>query len=289
MTAKRLAPSVVLGNPDQTRRTVMAENGLAQFKQMARATWAAGDFPAIAKADLWVMGKRCVERVGVASGEYVLDVACGTGNAAIRAAEAGGRVVGLDLTPELFEAGRREAKAAGVEIEWVAGDAEELPFADESFDVVMSTFGIMFAPRHDVAAHEVARVLRPGGRLCLFNWTPDGAVGRSFQAMGRYFPPPPDFASPPLLWGVESHVSEVFAGTGVDLAFDRELAPDTMSRFPTVDDQIEYFTTAFGPMISLRRMSESRGDWPAVRGDLARLYAQGDDDAEYLITLGAKH
>jgi len=164
----------------------MSANGLAQFKQMARASWAAGDFPAIARNDLWAMGERIVRRVGVCPGEDVLDVACGTGNAAIRAAEAGGRVVGVDVTPELFEAGRREATAAGVEIEWIEGDAEDLPFADESFDVVLSTFGCLFAPRHEITAREMARVLRRGGRMALFNWTPEGGVGQSFKRMGRY-------------------------------------------------------------------------------------------------------
>jgi SAM-dependent methyltransferase len=266
----------------------MTANGLAQFKQMARANWAAGDFPAIARNDLWAMGDRIVRRVGVAPGEDVLDVACGTGNAAIRAAAAGGRVVGVDLTPELFEAGRCEAAAAGVEIDWVEGDAEELPFENASFDVVLSTFGVMFAPRHQVVARELGRMLRPGGRMALFNWTPDGAVGRGFKQMGRHLPPPPDFASPPLLWGVEQHVRDLFAGTGVELAFDRELAPNTQGRFRSIDERIEYYTTAFGPMINLRRMSQAQGTWPEVRADLAELYRRGDDDAEYLVVLGHK-
>src|SRR5215218_8915057 len=218
MTVPLAVPTLDSGNRT-TRRTVMSANGLAQFKQMARASWAAGDFPAIARNDLWAMGERIVRRVGVCPGEDVLDVACGTGNAAIRAAEAGGRVVGVDVTPELFEAGRREATAAGVEIEWIEGDAEDLPFADESFDVVLSTFGCLFAPRHEITAREMARVLRRGGRMALFNWTPEGGVGQSFKRMGRYMPPPPDFVSPPLLWGTEQHVRDLFAGTGVDLEF----------------------------------------------------------------------
>jgi ubiquinone/menaquinone biosynthesis C-methylase UbiE len=131
----------------------------------------------------------------------VLDVACGTGNAAIRAAQAGGEVVGLDLTPELFEAGRRLAKQAGVSVEWTEGDAEAIPFENESFDVVLSTLGCMFAPRHRVTATELARVLRPGGRLGQCNWTPEGSQGEFFRALGAYVPPLPAFAQPPLLWG----------------------------------------------------------------------------------------
>jgi SAM-dependent methyltransferase len=263
----------------------MTANGLAQFKQMARATWVAGDFPAIARNDLWAMGERIVRRVGVGPGEDVLDVACGTGNAAIRAAVAGARVVGLDLTPELFEAGRREAAAAGVEIEWVEGDAEELPFDDERFDVVLSTFGCMFAPRHDVTAREMARVLRRGGRMALFNWTPEGAVGRAMKA---YSPPTPAFAAPPLLWGTEEHVRDLFAGTGIELAFDRELAPNVTSRFATIGERIDYYTTAFGPMIQLRQMTEAQGTWPALRNDLTQLYAGMDEESEYLVVLGHK-
>jgi ubiquinone/menaquinone biosynthesis C-methylase UbiE len=116
--------------------------GLNEAKQHARATWAAGDFPEVARLTLWPVGERLVRRVGIGRGEAVLDAACGTGNAAIRAAEAGGRTTGLDLTPELFEAGRGLAREAQVEVEWVEGDAEDLPFGDETFDVVLSTFGV---------------------------------------------------------------------------------------------------------------------------------------------------
>src|SRR5436309_10955351 len=166
--------------------TELAE--LAKLKRGARSTWAAGDYGAVAQRQLWDVGERIVRRVGVAPGEDVLDVACGTGNAAIRAAEAGGRVVGVDLTPRLLEAGERLAAEANVEIDWVEGDAEALPVDDESFDVVLSVFGCMFAPRHDVTAQELARVLRPGGRLGVCAWTPDGYMGEFFRTMGGYMP-----------------------------------------------------------------------------------------------------
>ena len=131
--------------------TISAEPaGLAETKQFTRATWAAGDFGEIARRGLWEVGKRIVQSVGIGKNERVLDVACGTGNAAIRAAQAGGQVVGLDLTPELFETGRRLAAEANVNVEWVEGDAEAIPYPDNSFDVVLSTFGSMFAPRHRV-------------------------------------------------------------------------------------------------------------------------------------------
>ena len=204
--------------------TITAEPaGLAEMKQFTRGTWAAGDFAEVARRGLWG-GASEVRRVGIGKNERVLDVACGTGNAAIRAALAGGQVVGLDLTPELFETGRRLAAEAGVSVEWVEGDAEAIPYADNSFDVVLSTFGCMFAPRHQVAAAELARVLRPGGRLGLCNWTPEGSQGHFFRALGAYLPTPPDFAQPPLLWGREDHVRELFAGSGVQLEFERDTA-----------------------------------------------------------------
>jgi len=172
---------------------------LEQLKRGARAAWAAGDFAQVAERDLWEIGERVVRRVGVQPGEDVLDVACGTGNAAIRAAQAGGRVVGIDLTPELFDAGRALAAEAGVEVEWREGDAEALPVPNASFDVVLSTLGCMFAPRHDVAAREIARVLRPGGRLAIASWTPESCIAELFEVIGRHLPRPPAIASPPVL------------------------------------------------------------------------------------------
>ena len=209
----------------------MAVSELEQVKQAARAAWGAGDYPSVARRNLWDVGERIVRRVGVAPGEDVLDVACGTGNAAIRAAEAGGRVVGVDLTPRLLEAGKRLAAQANLEIDWVEGDAEALPVDDESFDVVLSVFGCMFAPRHDVTAQELARVLRSGGRLGVCAWTPDGYMGEFFRTMGGYMPPPPEFVSPPLLWGSEDHVRALFADMEVELEFARELLE--LPRFDT--------------------------------------------------------
>jgi SAM-dependent methyltransferase len=263
---------------------------LQQIKQGARAAWAAGDFHDVARNDLWPLGERIVQRAGVRAGEDVLDVGCGTGNAAIRAAQSGARVVGVDLTPELFEAGRRDAAQFGVEVEWVEGDAEALPFEDESFDVVLSTFGAIFAPRHRVTARELARVLRPGGRLAMFNWTLNGGPGRFFTMLGGYAPPAPDWVGSPMQWGDPDHVREVFDGTGVELSFERETVTNTLTRFPTVDDRIEHYTTVLGPLVMMRRMTEAQGRWPALRRDLAELYEMTDErgDGEYLVVLGRK-
>jgi SAM-dependent methyltransferase len=263
--------------------TALAE--LARLKQGARCAWAAGDYPAIAERQLWEVGPRIVQAVKVSPGEDVLDVACGTGNAALRAAQAGGRVVGIDLTPELFDAGRRLAADARVEIEWVQGDAEELPFEDQSFDVVLSTFGCMFAPRHEITAHELARVLRPGGRLGITSWIPDGGMGTFFRTVGAYLPPPSPLAEPPMLWGSEPHVEALFAGTGIELDFGREVV--TPEPFESPDAALEFLSTKFGPMIMARQLAETSGRWPDLRAELEALYAR-DEPMEYLLTLGRK-
>jgi ubiquinone/menaquinone biosynthesis C-methylase UbiE len=262
----------------------MAVMGLDQVKQGARAGWAAGDYPAIAQRQLWPVGERIVRRAAVGPADDVLDVGCGTGNAALRAAQAGARVVGVDLTPELLEEGARLAEQLGVEVQWVEGDAEALPMEDASFDVVVSVFGCMFAPRHRLAAAELARVLRPGGRLAVSAWTPDGAMGEFFRTLGGHLPPPPDFVQPPLLWGSEEHVSDLFADAGVEVEFAREFVE--FPRMP-VDEEIEFATSKFGPLILARRMLEPQGRWPALIDDLRRLL-ENPRPAEYLVTTGVK-
>lgn len=266
--------------------TTQTVPGLAEAKQRTRATWAAGDFPEVARLTLWPVGDRLVRRVGVGRDEDVLDIACGTGNAALRAAQAGGRTTGVDLTPELFDAGRVLATDAGVQIEWVEGDAEDLPFEDESFDVVLSTFGVMFAPRHRITAREVARVLRPGGRLGLCSWTPDGITGQMFRALGSFAPPPPPFAEPPLLWGDEDHVRRLFEGSGIVLEFDTESVP--FAPFPSAEEAVAWNEKNFGPTIMLRAFLEPQGRWDACRERLVDLY-DPDAAAEYLVVTGRKY
>jgi SAM-dependent methyltransferase len=259
----------------------------------ARETWAAGDWPTVAKL-IWDAGERVVRHASVGAGDEVLDIGCGTGNAAIRAAARGARAVGLDLTPELFAAGRAEAAAAGVEVEWVEGDAEALPFADASFDAVLSTFGCMFAARHELAAREAARVLRPGGRLAVFAWTPEGAAGEMFRVVGGHVAASgiavPDGA-PPSMWGVEAHIAALFAGTGVEPAFEREIL---QLRVGSVARMIEIYEESFGPIVMARRALEPLGRWHALRDDLAALATRHATaggavfEAEYLAVDGRK-
>ena len=156
------------------------------------------------------------------AGDHVLDVAAGSGNAAIPAAQAGAIVTASDLTPELFDAGRRIAGERGVELEWVEADAEALPFADNSFDVVMSSVGAMFAPHHQATADELIRVVRPGGTIGMINWTPQGFIGQLFATMKPYAPPPPPGASPAPLWGNEAHVRDLFGERVTGLSTRRQ-------------------------------------------------------------------
>jgi SAM-dependent methyltransferase len=256
----------------------MSSDEIAAMKQAARATWALGDYGEVACRELWGVGPKLVARVGVTPGDDVLDVACGTGNIAIRAAEAGARVVGLDLTPELFETGRRLAAEAGVEVDWVEGDAEALPFADASFDVVLSSFGCMFAPRHELAASEIARVLRPGGRIGIASWTPEGSLGALLKQQ-----PVPPFASPPQLWGTEEHVRELFPG--FELEFERDVATDY--EYASNEEAVEFFTTTFGPLMRLRAGAEEDGTWDEARAELLAWFEE-DTPAEYLVALGRK-
>jgi ubiquinone/menaquinone biosynthesis C-methylase UbiE len=221
---------------------------MATEKLAQRAMWALGDYHQFATATVWGLGPVLVDACGIAAGHRVLDVAAGTGNVAIRAAKTGATVVASDLTPEHFDAGRRAARAEGVELEWVEGDAEALPFDDEEFDVVTSCFGAMFAPDHRAVANELLRVCRPGGRIGLISFTPDGAGGDFFRMLAPYAPPSPEGALPPFLWGSEEHVAQLF-GDGVDsLDTTRRQYVETAA---SASAYRELFKETFGPMVAI--------------------------------------
>ncbi len=267
---------------------------LEEFKQGARSAWAAGNYDEMARAEgLYETGERLVRRVGLDARDDVLDLACGTGNAAIPAAQTGARVIGVDLTPEMFESGRSRASAARVEITWTQGDVEDLPFESERFDVLLSTFGCMFAPRHKVVADEIVRVLRPGGRMGLCCWTPEGNIGEFFRVVGGHMPPPPDFVEPPLLWGDECHVRELFEGTGIELDIERD---EIGLRNSSVAGAVELYSTKLGPVAQARQLLEAEGRWSALREDLTRLFERHNQatdgsllfPAQYVVVLGEK-
>jgi 2-polyprenyl-6-hydroxyphenyl methylase/3-demethylubiquinone-9 3-methyltransferase len=201
-------------------RTAAADDD-RRLKADQRARWALGDYHRIATDMLWEFGPELVEACGISAGQRVLDVAAGTGNVAIRAAEAGAQVVASDLTPENFDAGRREARARGVELEWVEADAEALPFDDDAFDVVTSSAGAIFAPRHQVVADQLLRVCRPGGTIGMITIVPAGVAGDLIEIIERYSPSPPGVLSP-LEWGNEDHVRELFGDRVESLELTRK-------------------------------------------------------------------
>lgn len=219
------------------------------LKQKHRAMWASGDYPALAAELVNDLGAILVDACGIKPKQRVLDVAAGAGNAAIPAAMMGGKVVASDLTPELFDAGRRQAADRGVELEWKEADAEALPFEDNEFDVVTSCLGVMFAPHHQASADEMVRVCKPGGTIGLLSWTPGGFIGKMFAAMKPFAPPPPPGAQPPPLWGSEDHVRELFGDRITDIkAGKRTLA---IHSFHQPQDFLRYFKSHYGPTISV--------------------------------------
>ncbi len=265
-----------------------------ELKSRHRAMWASGDYPSMVETFLLPLGPRLVEAAGIEPGQRVLDVAAGTGNASLPAAERGAEVIASDLTPELFEAGRARAAAAGVELEWAEADAENLPFDAGSFDVVMSSIGAMFAPRHQQVADELVRVCRPGGTIALLNWTPEGMIGALFRTMGPFMPTPPPGAQPPPLWGGEDHVGELF-GDRVELGtLERDVLEVTAFERP--GDYGEHFKQRYGPTIAARANAARDGreeEFDAALQAFCEEWDRGDGDGarfemEYLLAAGGR-
>ena len=266
----------------------------SDLKARHRKMWASGDYPSMVETFLLPLGPRLVDACGIEAGMTVLDVAAGTGNASLPAAERGAKVTASDLTPELLEAGRERAEARGLELEWVTADAERLPFEDGSFDVVMSSIGAMFAPHHQEVADELVRVCRPGGTIGMLNWTPEGMIGALFRTMGPFAPPPPPGAQPPPLWGGEDHMRELF-GSRVDWRlFERDMLEVTAFERP--HDYGEHFKERYGPTIVARANAERDGreaeldaaiaafcdEWNLGSADVARF------EQEFLIAVGTR-
>ena len=265
-----------------------------ELKAKHRKMWASGDYPDMVETFLTPLGPRLVEFCEIGPGERVLDVAAGTGNASIPAAAAGAAVVASDLTPELLEAGRARAAAAGVELEWAEADAENLPFEDAAFDTVISSIGVMFAPHHQAAAGEMVRVARPGGAIGLLSWTPEGMIGALFKTMGGFMPPPPPGAQPPPLWGSEEHLAGLF-GDRVEVEKAEKGMLD-VTAFERADDFGEHFKARYGPTIAARANAEKEGraeEFDKALSDFCAEWNRGsDDDArfemEYLLTVGRR-
>ncbi len=222
-----------------------ADVDFASVTQVQQQIWSKGDFAHVAPI-VQVVADRLVESVDVLPGDLVLDVACGSGNAAIAAARCFAEVTGIDFVAALLERGRVRAAAEFLEVEFVEGDAQELPFGDGSFDVVLSTFGAMFAPDQERTAGELLRVTRRGGKIGMANWVPDGFVGDVFRATAKYIPSPPGLA-PPVAWGTEERLRELFGNGISDLRVERCV---NAQRFRSPDHFLEFFRRYFGPTIA---------------------------------------
>jgi SAM-dependent methyltransferase len=275
------------------RSTLDAGPADVELKARHRRMWASGDYPSMVETFLTPLGPRLVEAAGIQAGQRVLDVAAGTGNASIPAAERGAEVTASDLTPELLDAGRIRARAAGVELDWVEADAEHLPFDDASFDVVMSAIGAMFAPHHQAAADELVRTCRPGGTIALLSWTPDGMLGDLFRTMGPFAPPPPPGAQPPPLWGSEEHLAELF---GNRVTFSSEPGVLEITAFARPEDYAEHFKARYGPTIVAQANARKNGREAEFEAALQRFceeHDRGTPDAarfemQYLVSVGTR-
>ncbi len=226
----------------ETRAQIAATPDLAAIKQRQQATWASGDF-AVIGTTLQIVGESLAEAVDVRAGERVLDVAAGNGNATLAAARRFAHVTSTDYVPALLDKGRQRARAEGLDVQFEVADAEDLPFEDGSFDVVLSTFGAMFTPDHARPAAEMLRVARSGGRIGLANWTPQGFIGRLFKVIGGYLPPPAGLQSP-ALWGTESHLAELFGAQAKQIRCERRLFN---FRYRSAAHWVQIFRDYYGP------------------------------------------
>ena len=239
--------------------------GLTEIKERQQKTWTSGNYARIGNP-LVIMGENLCEAVDVRSGQKVLDVATGSGNTAISAARRFCEATGVDYVPEFIEQARERAKAERLDVTFEVGDAENLPYPDASFDVVLSTVGVMFTPDQQKAAGELLRVCKPDGKIGLANWVPDGYVGNMFRTVGKHFPPPPGIKPPPL-WGTEERLQELL-GNGIS---SMEVRRRTyVFRYLSADHFIEHFRFYYGPMYKAFESLEAEGR-EALKGDLKEL------------------
>jgi SAM-dependent methyltransferase len=243
---------------------------LAAVKARQRQTWASGDYSAVA-ALIVPMAEKLVDTADLQAGQRVLDVACGSGNAALAAARCGCEVTGIDYVPELLERGRARAAAEGLPVEFAEGDAEDLRFPDGAFDAVLSVVGVMFTPDQERAAAELARVCRPGGTIAVANWTPTSFIGQIFRAVTRYVPAPAG-VRPPGLWGTEERLRELL---GPAVSRLEVTTRQFVFRFGSPDEFVDLFRTTYGP-VHKAFLALDEPDRERLHGDLAALVTQFD-------------
>jgi len=250
--------------------TTAASTDMDALKSKLKTVWEAGDFSEVAK-HIETVAEDFVNRLDIKPGLKVLDVACGSGNLAVIAAQKGATVTGIDIADNLVEAAKQRADKLGLDIKFEQGDAEALPYEDDTFDVVMTMFGAMFAPRPEVTASELVRVCKPGGTIAMANWTPTGFAGQMFKLGGKYVPPPPMPA--PVLWGVPDEVKARFGDKVENLRTTPRLAEFSFEYGP--DGVAEHFKTYFGPTVmALKAMGEENHE--AFTKDLVELWAQNN-------------
>ena len=241
---------------------------LESLKARMKATWMSGDFDKIAQV-IEPCAVEFIERLSLAPGTRVLDVACGSGNLSFPSARAGANVTGIDIATNLIQIARQKAHAEGLNVNFDEGDAEQLPYGAASFDVVVTMFGAMFAPRPEATAAELLRVCRPGGRVAMANWTPSGFIGRMFKATAAHVPPP-NIPSP-LLWGDEATVRERLQDGAADLRLTRHMCS---FRLPMTPEQtVDFFREWYGPTLRAFAALDADGQ-AALRRDLTRLWSE---------------
>ena len=266
---------------------------ISALKTRLKATWMAGDFGLIAKS--YAPGAtEFVDRLGLTTGDRVLDVACGTGNLAIPAAHTGAHVTGVDIATNLLDQARRRANGEGLQIQFEEGDAEQLPYGDSSFDAVISMFGVMFAPRPELVASELVRVARPGGSIALANWTPTGFIGQMFKLTGSHVPPPAGMPSP-LGWGDEATVRERLQANVAELRCTPRMITFT---FPFAGAElVEFWRLYYGPTNrAFAALDASPDKQAALRRDLEALWTRNNQatdgstlvPSEYLETVAIR-
>jgi ubiquinone/menaquinone biosynthesis C-methylase UbiE len=265
---------------------------MATLKAKLRTTWISGDFEQIAKS--YRSGAaEFVSRLGIKPGERVLDVACGTGNLTIPAAQKGAQVTGVDIAPNLLEQGQKWAQAEGLAIQLDEGDVEDLPYEDASFDTVITMFGAMFAPQPNITAAELIRVCRPGGRIVMANWTPTGFIGQMFKTVGKHVPPAPGIPSP-VLWGDEGTVRERFNGSAAELQLTHRMITFNFPFSPS--EVVETFRLYYGPTYRAFAALDEAGQ-AVLRQELEQLWSTHNQslngitrlESEYLEIVAVLH
>jgi ubiquinone/menaquinone biosynthesis C-methylase UbiE len=255
------------------------EPNLGAIKERQQKAWSSGDYGKVG-VTLVIMAERLCEAADLRSGQQVLDVATGNGNAALAAARRFCDVIGIDYVPMLLEEGRERAKAERLQVDFWEGDAEKLSFTDASFDVVLSTLGVMFAPNQERVASELLRVCRPGGRICLANWTPDGFIGHFFRTIGKHVPPPP-LPNSPFRWGTEEGVRELLGDGVAELRAERR---SFAFRYRSAQHFVDYFRGYYGPSLKAFETLDAEGK-ESLERDLIELIGRFNSSGDETVVV----